>query len=346
MNTEIRFPEIRPLNIERYAKVISTGIGLPDRVVTNQDIIDTYDITATDRAVEFSLGIKERRWVYMDQKLEELMAKAVSHCLDRVGVGIDRIDRVIYSRLLGDYQVPASSIGCLRKLGARSGIPAYDMSCACSGFMHAMDLAIRYIDSGDDYVLVIGGGITSKGIQTWRHPNPKTIFLFGDAVVAMLIGQSDVKHFLSSYIVTNNLLYDNAFIPFGTSLLKDEVKDIDFGIFNMNVVNGNLIHESAVEYSKIIVDKLLSETKISLDEIDCFITSDQSTRIWEAQLKALRIPLEKSLSLFYKYGNTVAAMSPLILDELIWSGRIKRGDLVMMLAHGAGASSGGMIFRY
>jgi len=87
-------------------------------------------------------------------------------------------------------------------------------------------------------------------------------------------------------------------------------------------------------------DKLLAETNLTLDDIDFFITSDQSTKIWEAQVKELGIPFEKSLSLFYKYANTVAAMSPLILHELITSGRLKRGDLVMMHAHGAGASSG------
>ncbi|WP_265444047.1 ketoacyl-ACP synthase III [Acetivibrio straminisolvens] len=344
MNTNIRFPEIKPLKIERYAKIISTGVGLPDRVVTNQDIIDTYGIIATDRAVRYSVGIIERRWVE-DEKLEDLVAMAISQCLDRAGVGIDSVDRIIYSRLLGDYQIPATSIGALRKLGARAGIPAFDMTCACSGFMHALDLAIRYIDSGDDYVLVIGGGITSKGIQKWKHPNQKTVFLFGDAVVAMLIGCSEVKHFLASYLMTNHLLYDNAFIPFGTKLLKEDVK-IEPELFNMNVVNGDVVLQSSVEYCKMITDKLLSESKLTLDEIDYFITSDQSTRIWEAQVKALGIPFEKSLSLFYKHANTVSAMSPLILDELITSGRLKRGDLVMMHAHGAGASSGGMIFRY
>ncbi|HOM01633.1 MAG TPA: ketoacyl-ACP synthase III [Acetivibrio sp.] len=345
MNNDIRFPEVRPLEIERYAKIVSTGVGLPDRVVTNQDIIDTYGIIATDRAVRYSVGITERRWVE-DEKLEDLVAMAISQCLERAGLDIDSVDRIIYSRLLGDYQIPATSIGALRKLGAKVGIPAFDMTCACSGFMHALDLAIRYIDSGDDYVLILGGGITSKGIQIWKQPNQKTVFLFGDAVVAVLIGYSEDKHFLASYLMTNHLLYDNAFIPFGTTLFKNENVKIEPELFNMNVINGDLILQSSVEYCRMITDKLLAETNLTLDDIDYFITSDQSTKIWEAQVKELGIPFEKSLSLFHKHANTVAAMSPLILNELITSGRLKRGDLVMMHAHGAGASSGGMIFRY
>lgn len=344
MDISIGFPDIKPLDIECYAQIIATGVGLPDKVVTNQDIIDKYNIVATDRAVEYSLGIRERRWVDKDQKVDELMAKAVNHCLERAGVKIDKVNRIIYSRLLGDHQIPGASVAALRKLGAKIGIPACDISPACSGFMHAMDLAVRYIATGDEYVLVIGGGITSP--QFWNSPNPKTIFLFGDAIAAMLIGPSETKHFLASYIITNHKLYDNAYIPCGTSLIREEAPDLDFDSFNMRIANGNLIEQSAVEYATVITEKLLSITGLTLEDIDFFITSDQSTRIWEAQLKALGIPSRKSLSLFYKYGNTVAAMSPLNLDGLIQAGKLKKGGLVMMMAHGAGASSGGMIFRY
>lgn len=342
----IKFPDIRPLNVKRYAKIISTGIGLPDNVVTNRDIIERYGLAATDRAVEYALGIKERRWVSLDQKHDGLIAKAVEQCLGRAGIGIEKVSRIIYSRLLNDYNIPAGSIGLLRKLEVDVGIPAFDISSACSGFLHAMDLALRFVGTGDEYVLIIGGGITSKGIQDFGRPNPKTVFLFGDAVAAMLIGYSEAKRFLSSYVFTNPDLYDNAYIPCGTDILNKHMAINDFDVFNMKIEDSNLILESSVEYARTIADKLLSLTDLSLEDLDFFITSDQSTRIWEAQLKNLGIPLEKSNSLFYKYGNTVAAMSALNLDGLIGEGRLKRGDLVMMMAHGAGASSGGVLFRY
>ena len=87
-------------------------------------------------------------------------------------------------------------------------------------------------------------------------------------------------------------------------------------------------------------------TRYAIDDLDFFITSDQTTLTWSDQLRTLAIPQEKSASLFNIYGNTVAAMSPLILNELIESGRLKRGMKVMMMAHGAGSSAGGMIFVY
>lgn len=346
MDTEFRFPDLRPLTINRYAKIVSLGVGLPKGVVTNQDIIDEYKIMATDRAVQYSLGIKERRWSNFDEKVEDLMAEAVSQCLEKAGIGIDMVDRVIYTKLFGDYQVPATSIGLLRKLNAKKGIPAFDICSACSGFMHAMDLAIRYIASGDDYVLLLGGSVMAKCCRLWKNPDPKTVFLFGDAIVAMLISYSEIKSFMASYLLTNHFLYDNAKVTFGSGFNRENIEELDHSIFFMRISDGNVVFESSAKYAKIIADKLLKETNLTLDDIDYFVTSDQSGKIWEAQLKELGIPKEKSQSMFYKYGNTVAAMSPLNLNELIESGRLKRGNLVMMQAHGAGASSGGMIFRY
>lgn len=346
MKTDITFPDIKPLNTSRYAKVISTGIGIPKNTMTNQDIIDKYNYIATDRAVQFSIGIKERRWVSEDEKLEDLMAQAITQCLERANVNIEEVDRIVYTRLLGVQNVPASAIAALKKLGAKKGIPAFDVTCACSGFVHVMDMALRYIATGDDYVLILGGGITSKRIQQCKEPSTKTVFLFGDGIVAMLLGRSEIKHFLSSYVFTNHLLYDNAFIPCGTTLLAKGFQDTEYDILTMKIEDGKIILDSSIEYTKLIADKLLSAANMTLDDVDYFITSDQSTRIWEAQVKALGIPFEKSLSLFEKYGNTVAAMSPLILDELITSKKIKRGDIILMMAHGAGASSGGMIFKF
>lgn len=346
MDKELRFPEIRPLNVDRYARIFSTGVGLPKSVVTNQDIIDEYNILATDRAVQYSLGIKERRWSNFDEKVEELMMEAVKQCLERANIDIDMVDRVIYTKLFGDYQVPATSIGLLKKLNAKKGIPAFDICSACSGFMHAMDLAIRYIATGDDYVLILGGSVIAKCVRLWKKPDPKTVFLFGDAIVAMLLGYSETKSFLASYLLTNSSLYDNAKVNFGTDFLRRDMEDLNPSIFYMRITDGNLVFNSSAQYSRIIAEKLLSETGLTMEDIDFFVTSDQSEKIWEAQLKELNIPKEKSQSLFHKYGNTVAAMSPLNLNDLIVSGRLKRGDLVMMQAHGAGASSGGMIFKY
>lgn len=344
--SNIIYPPIQNLKVERFARVASTGIGLPERIVTNQDIIDEYHLFATDRAVQYTLGIKERRWADPDLKIATLMARAATDCLNRAGVDMGDVERVIYTKLLGDYQIPAASVGMLRELGVLKGMPAFDISSACSGFLHAMDMALRFIGTGDDYVLVLGGGITSTGAQVWKEPDPKTVFMFGDAIVAMLLEKAETQHFLATYLFTDHTLYHCAFIPEGSTLLDSHFHDFNPGTYTMNIPDGRVIYESAIQSAQVVAEKLLQATGLTIEDIDIFVTSEQNTQIWEGQLNILGIPKEKSLSVFWKYGNTVAAMSPLMLDEMITTGRLKRGMTVMMMAHGAGASSGGCIFRY
>ena len=346
MKTMIKYPPISDLNVTRYSKIISTGSYLPDNIVTNEDIIKRYNLIATDRAVRYSIGISERRWENKNLDVADCIAFAAKQCLDRANISIEQVDRIIYSKLLGDYNVPATSIGMLKKLKAKKGIPAFDLTAACSGFIHAMDMAIRYIDSGDDYVLILGGGLTSWALANdFNKIDTRTVFLMGDGIAAMLLGVSKEKHFLCSYLQTDNSHYEVGYMPLGLSLLNSK-ESLSSDMFGMKIDNGRILNENAIESAVVTVERLLESSKLTIDDIDFVATSDQTTQLWEGQLKALNIPLEKSVSLFHKQGNTASAMSPLNLDELIITGRLRRGMTVLMMAHGAGASGGGVIFKY
>ncbi len=345
MGQAVQYPSARPWSIARHATIVSTGMFVPERVVTNDDIIHRYNLLATDRAVQFATGIRERRWDDRDRSAADFLAEATRQCLDRAGVRLEQVDRVIYSRLVGDHFVPATSVGMLRKMGSGKGIPAFDLCAACSGFLHALDMAIRYIDSGDDYVLILVGAAASKSPTTSNKKDTRTIFLMGDGVVAVLLGPSSKEHFICSYVYSDPTHYKVAYIPFGSHLLNVSRKFND-EIFNMQIPNGKAIYDTAVAAASRTLGPLLEMSGLRLDDIDLFVTSDQTTQVWEGQLRALRIPREKSVSCFSKYGNTVAAMTALNLEELITSGRLQRGMLVLMMAHGAGSSGGGLVFRY
>lgn len=345
MLSTMTYLDPKPLNIRRYARILSTSVFVPDRVVTNDDIIQRYDLIATDRAVQYSIGIQERRYADDDTLPSDLLYEAAKQCLERAAVQPDQLDRVLYTKLVGDQIVPATSIKVMEKLGIRRGIPAFDILAACSGFVHLMDMAIRYIDSGDDYVLILGGDISSGLASAKNKKDTRTIFLQGDAVVGMLLGSSDSQHFLASYLYTDNTYFDYSYVRFGTEMLN---KTRAFGdeMFNMQMPDGKVIHESVVDSCELVAQRLLRQAGLTIEDIDVFITSDQTTFTWKAQLEAMKVPLDKSTSLFYKYGNTVAALSPTNLHEMIETGRLKRGMLVLFMAHGAGASGGGLIFRY
>jgi 3-oxoacyl-[acyl-carrier-protein] synthase-3 len=345
MLSTLKYPDSEKLNINRYAKILSVGVHLPEKRVTNQDIIDKYDLIATDRAVQHSIGIKERRFAGEDESVSDLLYQVAKECLEKADVDPSKLDRIIYTKLLGDRIAPATSIKVLEKLNVENGIPAFDISAACSGFVHLIDMAIRYIDSGDNYVLILGGDISSRLYNAKNKKDTRTIFLNGDAVVGMLLGPSEKKHFFASYLYTDNTYFEYSYIPFGSELLNNS-RAFNDEIFNMQMPDGMIVHNSVIDSAEIVSSKLLEQTDFNLDEIDIFVTCDQTTFTWKAQLDRLNIPVSKSCSSFDTCGNTVAAMSLINLNRLVEEGRLKRGMKVMFMAHGAGASGGGLIFEY
>jgi 3-oxoacyl-[acyl-carrier-protein] synthase III len=340
-----QYPPGRPLHLGRNARVAGTGASLPDEVVSNQDLIDELGLNATARAVEYSIGIRERRRGRIDVPCAEYLARAALACLERAGVAPQEVDRVIYARLFGDHAIPATAMQLHASLGLRAGVPAMDISAACSGFMHAMDMALGAINAGDERVLVLGG---DRGALAGFMPvrkDTRTAFLNGDGFAAVLLEVSDQPHFKARYFYTDSDLSDFAYVPFGTGMLNG-AQDFGPGMLALTMPDGRRIHQSVIDSCRIISERLLALAGLTIDQIDFFITSDQTHHVWKDQLKLLGLPESKSVSCFPKYGNTVAAMAPLNLNEAITTGALRRGMTVMMMGHGAGASGGGFIFTY
>lgn len=339
------YPLARPLLLARNARIAATAAALPEEVVTNQALIEELGILATARAVEYSIGIRERRRGRFDAVCADYLTRAGQLCLERAGVRPEQVDRVIYARLFGDHVIPSTSSTLLPRLGLRPGIPAMDISAACSGFLHAMGLALGFINGGDEYVLVLGGdrGALDRTAKVSR--DTRTVFLNGDGFAAMLLQRSDAPNFKCSYFYTDSALADFAYVPFGTELLNG-TQAFGPGMFALTMPDGRRIHQSVLDSCRLISGRLLSQAGLRLEEVDFFVTSDQTHLVWKEQLAVLGIPESKSVSCFPRYGNTVAAMAPLNLDEAIQTGVLRRGMTVMMMAHGAGASGGGFVFTY
>jgi len=339
------YPPSRPLLLARNARVAGTAAGLPEEVVRNQDLIDEFGLIATDRAVEYAIGIRERRRGRFEVPCAEYLERAGRACLERAGVRPEQVDRVIYARLFGDHAVPSTASVVLARLGLRPDIPAMDISAACSGFVHAMGLALAFINAGDERVLILGGDRGAQDRATQVTKDTRTVFLNGDGFAAMLLEHSPEPNFKASYYYTDSELSDFAYVPFGTELLNGK-QTFDRTMLALTMPDGRRIHQSVLDSCRIISGRLLEQAGLGLDDVDFFITSDQTHLVWKDQLRLLGIPESKSVSCFPKYGNTVAAMAPLNLDEAIQTGALRRGMTVMMMAHGAGASGGGFIFTY
>jgi len=338
-----RYPASRPLITQRHAQILSTGSGVPDEVVTNQQLIDELALMATDRAVQYSIGITERRRAPFHVESSVYLEKAARECLQRAGVAAESLDRIIYSRLFGDHFVPATAARLAERLGIDRCIPVTDISAACSGVMHAVELAISMINAGDEYVLVLGGDRTAMSQQVAVAKDTRTVLLNGDGFAGILLGRSPSPSFLARYFYTDSDLSEFAYIPFGTELLNGTLA---FGpeMAAMKMPDGRRIHQSVLDSCKIISSRLLEITGLSMQDIDFVITSDQTYHVWKEQLAVLGVPEAKSVSCFHKYGNTVAAMVPLNLHEAYATHAITPGMKVMMMGHGAGASGGGFVF--
>jgi 3-oxoacyl-[acyl-carrier-protein] synthase III len=345
IGSSLRYPPIRPLRLTRHAQLLGTGVGIPEQVVTNQDIIDQFGLIASDRAVQFSIGIKERRHVANGNPPSKYLNDAAAMAIANAGIEPDRIDRILYARLAGDHAIPSTALRVLERLGLRQGIPVMDVSVACSGFLHATELALSFIDSGDDHVLVVAGDRAGIDREAKVLKDTRTIFLNGDGFAAAVFGHSPTPKFKCSYFYTDSSIGEFAYIPFGTALFA-QGKPLEPGLFNLTMPNGPSIHQSIVDSCRIVSQRLLTEAGLTIDDIDVFVTSDQTTLSWKAQLDLLGIPESKSASCFHKYGNTVAAMVPLNLHEAIATGKLRKGMTVLLMGHGAGASGGGFVFTY
>lgn len=345
IGSSLRYPPARPWTARRYGQILSTGVGVPEIVVTNQDLIDEHGLIASDRAVRFSIGIEERRHVAPGNPPSKYLAEAARMCLENAGVAADQVDRIIYARLAGDHAVPATALRVLERLGIRKGIPVMDVSVACSGFLHATELALGFIDSGDDLVLVVAGDQAGISREANVLKDTRTIFLNGDGFAAALYGRSDQRRFHARYFYTDSSIGEFAYIPYGTAFFA-EGRAAGPDLFNLAMPNGPAIHQSIVDSCRIVSGRLLAQAGLAISDIDFFVSSDQTTLSWKAQLDLLGIPESRSSSCFHKYGNTVAAMVPLNLHEAISTGKLRRGMKVLMMGHGAGASGGGFIFDY
>lgn len=339
------YPAGRALDVSRHAMMLATGAALPEEIVTNENLIGELDLVASDRAVQFSLGIRERRRAARGVPVSKYLCDAARQCIERAGIHPEQIDRIVYCRLFGDHSVPATSLRVLQRLGVRRGIPAMDISAACSGVLHAIDVAISAINAGDDYVLVLGGDISVGRPEARREVDTRTAFLNGDGFAAVLLGPSDRPHFKCRYFYTDSDLYELASIPFG-SVIANGSMDFSPDVLNLAMPDGRKIHKSVLESCAILSRRLLELAGMTMANIDFFITSDQTRLVWQDQVKMLGLSESQSVSCFHKYGNTVAAMVPLNLNEAIETGKLKRGMTVMMMGHGAGASGGGFIFTY
>ncbi|MBI5682032.1 MAG: ketoacyl-ACP synthase III [Deltaproteobacteria bacterium] len=327
------------------SKIIGTGSFVPERILSNHDLekmVDTNDDWIITRT-----GINERH-IVNGESTADIALKAAKKALKSASIAPSQIDLIIAATVTSDMIFPSTACFLQSHLGIKNNIPAFDISAACSGFLYALDAADRYIkSSGAEKVLVVGVDIFSKIID-WNDRN--TCILFGDGAGAVILSAEKGGHgILSSHLYSNGHYWKLLYTP--SNLCSTPFKDLLHSNSCSSEtpylkMEGNKIFKLAVQSMGEACQEALVSNHVTADDIAFLIPHQANIRIISATAERIGVNQERVFINVDKYGNTSAGSIPIALDELAHSGRLKSGDLLLMVAFGGGLTWASTLVRW
>lgn len=322
---------------------VITGIGgyVPDYVLTNEELsrmVDTSDEWITTR-----VGIKERRILKEEGLGSSYMArKAAKQLLQKTGVDPDTIDALILSTTTPDYAFPSTASIVLGKLGLKHA-HAFDMSCACCGFLYAMDTASAMIQSGRYKKIIVVSAEKMSSIVDYT--DRQTCVLFGDGAGAVLVEATEEEGigFQDSFLRTDGRGLPFLHLKAGGSVCPPSHFTVDHHLHYLYQEGRNVFRHAVTDMGN-DVEEILKRNDLSADDVDWVVPHEANLRIIEAVAKRADIPIEKVMINIDHYGNTSSATIPLALwDE---ESKLRKGDNVVLTAFGAGFVHGASYYKW
>lgn len=319
------------------SEIIGWGHYLPQKVLTNDDLAKIVD--TSDEWISTRTGIKSRHIV--EQELTSDMAlEAAKMALQRAGMNAEDLDLIIVASISPDNTTPSVATRVSGRLRTKIGTPAFDISAACSGFVYALTQADNMIRLGQiKNALVICSESLSK-IVDWTDRN--TCVLFGDGAGAVVLracegkGDNTDTGILDTRIYADGSHYDSLKTLGGVSSTQNA------GFLYMD---GKEVFKYGVNALTQAAETVIAKTGFSSADIDWLIPHQANIRIISNVGEKLGLPSEKVIVTVDHHGNTSASSIPLALSENLESGKIKKGDLIVITAMGAGFTWGGAIIR-
>jgi 3-oxoacyl-[acyl-carrier-protein] synthase-3 len=311
-------------------------------VVTNaalEKIVHTSDEWITTRT-----GIKERRILDAGKGNADMAYRASVRALKNAGMDAKDLDAIIMGTATPDYPFPSSACVLEDMLGARK-VFSFDVNAACSGFLNALAVADSFIRTGMvRNALVLGSDVLSR-LLNWQDRT--TCILFGDGAGAVVLGASrdGGRGILSTKLRTDGSYVKALYVPAGGSLKPASLESVRKNEHTITM-NGKEVFKVAVRSMEEISRESLDEAQVDVDEVSLVIPHQANLRIITALADRLNIPMSKVMVNLDKYGNTSAASVPVALDEARRHGRIRRGDIVLLNAFGAGFAWGAAVIRF
>ena len=320
-----------------YSRIAGTGSYLPEKVLTNHDLEKMMD--TSDDWIQERTGIKRRHIAADNEATSDLALAAANPALDMAGITPEDVDLIIIATTTPDKVFPGVACIVQRRLGIR-GCGAFDIQAACSGFVYGLDLADRYIRTGAAKNVLVIGAETLSRLTNWEDRT--TAVLFGDGAGAVVLQEADEPGILSTHIHADGQYEDLLQVPQGISSGYDVTRAGEAFI----EMNGNAVFRRAVATLDSIARETLEKNNIDKHDLDWFVPHQANMRIISAAAKKLEMPMERVIVTVDEHANTSAASIPLALDVAVRDGRIKRGELLLFEAFGAGFTWGSTLLRF
>jgi 3-oxoacyl-[acyl-carrier-protein] synthase-3 len=325
----------------RAAHITGWGRYAPAQVLTNKDLEGMVE--TSDEWIVSRTGIRERRVAAADETTASMGAVAALRAIRTAGLDPDDIDIILLATLTPDYWMPSTAALVKEAIG-NTRAAAMDIAAACSGFVYAYATAQAYITSGmAKHVLVIGAELLTRFLD---YTDRSTCILFGDGAGAVVLSASDEPGGgLGIELTTEPQGAYMIWLPAGGAKSPPSAETIARGEHFIRM-EGNQTYRFATKTMATTALESIRKAGLQPSDIDLFIPHQANIRIVEAVAKGLDLPMEKMFVNLDRYGNTSAASVPIALAEAVNGGRVKVGDHVVLVAFGAGFTSGAVTIEW
>jgi len=323
------------------AGILGTGSCLPQRKLTNaelENIVQTSDEWIVQRT-----GIRERRIIDDDTPVSKLAAKAAENAISDAGIPREEIGLIIGATLTPDYLCPTLACAVQKELGL-SGVSAFDMNAACTGFVYALNVAQQFIENGTHrYVLIVAAEALSRVTD---YQDRKTCVLFGDGAGAVVVGRvEDDTGIVSCVTGAQGELGHNLTVPCLYATEEDLAKRNE-GKKQVIWMDGSEVFTFAARIMADATLRVVSSAQLTMGDVEYIFPHQANARIIQNAVKRLQYPIERVYSNLEYTGNISAASIPVCLDEASRAGILKKGDRIVLVAFGGGLTYGAMLLNW
>ena len=323
--------------------ILGTGSYAPDRILTNDEL--AHMVETSDEWIRTRTGIRERRIAAPGEATSDMGVQAARRALDNAGLTAADIDLLVVATVTPDMPMPAAACLIQHKLGVPTTAACFDLNAACSGFVYALDTACAMLGSGRYKKALVIGVEKLSSVIDWQDRT--TCVLFGDGAGAVVVGLTPAPNLglIGTRLGCFGDGADLLCIPNGGSRAPSTAESITARDHCIRM-KGKEVFKLAVRAMDEAARDILEQHQLRADQISLVIPHQANLRIIEAISQYLDLPLERFFVNVDRYGNTSAASIPIALDEARRAGRIKPGDLTLLVAFGAGLTYGSALLRW